>query len=351
MTRPWINNPIKSPSESMQQAARARQNRLTKPQGALGRLEDLVIQLAGLQNQEKPCVDPARIVVFAADHGIINSTPELSAYPQSVTEEMVKNFSSGGAAISVLAKHLDIQLELVDVGILNDPGPLPKLISQRIAPGTKDFRRGSAMTAQQCNHALKAGRDAVLRAKEAGVKLFIGGEMAIGNTTSASAITSTIASVPPEAVAGPGTGITEQGIAEKAQSIHDALSFHILNIRTPLDALSRLGGFEIAALTGAFIACGQEGIPALVDGYIATVAATLAVNLRASLKAWLIFSHHSAEPGHLTLLRALKETPLLDLNMRLGEASGAATAFPLLRLACALHAQMATFEDAGVSQA
>jgi nicotinate-nucleotide--dimethylbenzimidazole phosphoribosyltransferase len=331
-------------------AAEARQARLTKPPGALGRLETLAVRLAGLQARERPVVDAVAITVFAADHGVV--AEGVSAFPQSVTAAMIANFVSGGAAISVAARQLGARLEIVDLGTVADeatPRPITgvRLHRQRIGPGTRNFAREPAMTEAELVQALAAGRDAVARA--GAVDCFAGGEMGIGNTTAATAVACLLTGDTPQALAGPGTGLDADGVARKADVIARALGRHA-EASEPLAALRAVGGFEIAALAGAFIACGQRGVPVLVDGYIATVAALVATRLCPGLDAWLIFAHASAEPGHARILEALEAEPLLDLGMRLGEGSGAAAAVPLLRMACTLHNGMATFEEAAVAQ-
>lgn len=347
MTIDWIQQPITPPSELFRKQALQRQSQLTKPPGSLGKLEEIAVTLASMQQCEKPSLDTVRIVVFAGDHGIAEAN--VSAFPQSVTVEMIKNFSRGGAAISVLARHLNAQLEVVDTGTLTDPSPLPHLISRRIGNGTKNFRHQPAMSDSERDQALTIGKEAVERGKNANTQLFIGGEMGIGNTTSASAILAALLGISPILVSGRGTGLDPKGVERKAIIISEALDHHCTAPNDPMRILSALGGFEIVALTGFFVASAQQGIPQLVDGFIASVAALVAVKLNPDVLNWLLFSHRSAELGHQKLLEYLKVTPILDMNMRLGEGSGAATSLPILRLACVLHAEMATFKEASIS--
>ncbi len=343
----WTQAPARPDADRARDAS-ARQARLTKPPGALGRLEPLVIRLAALQGQAQPRVDPVWIAVFAADHGVADE--RISAFPQAVTGEMLRNFASGGAAISVLARALDTQLEVVDLGTVNDIGPLDAVRRARIAPATANFCTQPAMSAAQLEAALQAGADSVAAARAAGTRLYIGGEMGIGNTTAAAALASALLRLPPEWLVGAGTGLDAEGIAHKASVIARALAWHAGD-HAPMEWLRRVGGFEIAALTGACLAAAQAGLPVLVDGFIVSVAALVAVRMQPGVRDWLLFSHRSHENGHGAVLDALGAEPLLDLGLRLGEASGAALALPLLRLACELHARMATFEEAGVSQA
>lgn len=348
MIPPWCEQAAAAPDEAAGAAARRRQADLTKPPGSLGRLEPLAIRLAALQGTALPAIDNVQIVVFAADHGI--AAEGVSAFPQAVTGEMVRNFARGGAAINVLAQQLGAGLEVIDLGTVTDPGDLPGVIPARVAAGTANFRRDAAMTPVQCAAALDAGRAAAERALAANAQLFIGGEMGIANTTSATAVAAAMLGVAPAELVGPGTGLDQAGVAHKAAVIAAALDLHALNA-DPLSVLTAVGGFEIVALSGAFITCGQCRLPVLVDGFIASVAALVALHQVPTLAPWLIPAHRSAEPGHDRVLAALDlGPPLLDLGMRLGEGSGAATAVPLLRAACALHAGMATFADAGVSR-
>jgi nicotinate-nucleotide--dimethylbenzimidazole phosphoribosyltransferase len=345
----WFLRPCPTPSASHAALAVARQDTLTKPQGSLGTLEALAIKLASLQASERPKADMAPIILFAGDHGV--TAQGISAYPAAVTVEMLRNFARGGAAICVLARELGVPLEVVDAGTLGETD-IPGVIVDKPAQGTRDFAVGPAMTSEEALFALGAGRRAVERAKASRPDLVILGEMGIGNTTSAAAVAAALLARPPRELVGAGTGLDAAGIAKKANVIAAALALHRLasGSVSPFEALARVGGLEITALTGAIIAAAQAGTPVLIDGFIVSVAALLAVNLNASCGAWLLYSHASQEQGHRFVLEALGGEPILDLKLRLGEGSGAALALPLLRLACALHAQMATFEEASVSR-
>ena len=348
MTQPWWQAPIPAPDAAAHSAALVRQSRLTKPSGSLGRLESVAVQLAALQSCERPSLERVHIAVFAADHGV--AAEGVSAFPQAVTGEMLRNFAAGGAAIAVLARELGATLEVVDLGTVNDIGPVEGVRRARIAPCSGNFCETAAMTPTQLAQALQAGADSVHAARAAGAQLYIGGEMGIGNTTAAAALGAALLGVPPGTLTGAGTGLDAAGIARKTAVIERALQLHA----GPHDApewLRRMGGFEIAALSGAFIAAAQARLPVLVDGFIASVAALAAVRLQPDVAPWLLFAHRSHEQGHGAVLAALQAQPLLGLGLRLGEGSGAALAVPLLRMACALHARMATFEEAGVSQA
>ena len=343
----WFEEPLAVPDAAVRAAAHARQAQLTKPPGSLGRLEELGITLAALQGNARPRLDTPWITVFAADHGVV--AEGVSAFPQVVTAEMVRNFARGGAAISVLARTWNARLEVVNVGTVNPLEDLPGVLDNRVGPGTANLAQGPAMSAAHLHAALTAGHAAAERAAIGGAHLFIGGEMGIGNTTSATAIACALLDLPATQLAGPGTGLDAAGVQRKSQVIEQAL--RLLRDPQPLTVLQTLGGFEIVALTGAYLRCGQLGLPVLVDGFITTAAALAAVRLRPELADWLLYSHCSAEPGHRRLLQALDARPLLELEMRLGEGSGAAVALPLLRAAAAVQADMATFAEAGVSSA
>jgi nicotinate-nucleotide--dimethylbenzimidazole phosphoribosyltransferase len=345
----WLRQPAAVVDTDSAVRARQRQSQLTKPRGSLGRFEDIAVQLAALQGVEQPRVDNVRVAVFAADHGI--AVHGISAYPQCVTRQMVGNFSAGGAAVNVFAAETAATLEVIDVGTLDDGECPVGVVANRCGPGTADFASGAAMTQGQLESAVQAGHAAVRRASAAGSDLFIGGEMGIGNTTSAAALACALLNMPAEALAGPGSGLGPAGVRQKVAVITRALDAHEGRLDDPLEALRRLGGFEIAALVGAFCACAQQRIPVLVDGFIAGVAALISARLSAGAGNWMLHAHRSAEPGHQPVLAALGATPLLDLGFRLGEGSGALAALPLIRLACALHRGMATFAEAGIADA
>jgi len=488
----WWQQSVKLLDAIARAQASQRQDTLTKPPGSLGRLEEIALRLAAMQGRAKPQIKQPAITVFAGDHGVV--AEGVAAFPQAVTQQMLANFVAGGAAISVLARELGARLEVVDVGTLA-PEAIIGVVVGKAGLGTANLAREAAMRDDQLMHCLDQGRLAVQRALAAGADIFIGGEMGIGNTTPAAAVSCALLGLSGAEMAGPGTGLDAAGVSHKATVIDRALALHgflpspasgggaggeglapaqakslpreilsharelrknqtdaeqllwevlrakrfmdlkfrrqhtvapyILDFycdalklvieldggqhaeqqaydqartaflegkgmtvlrfwnnqvlaeteavlgaiyaavvqRQPLPspptppplagegsiaALRCVGGFEIAALAGAYIACAQAGLPVLVDGFITSAAALAACRLNPGTRDWLLFAHASAEPGHARLLAALDARPLLQLDMRLGEGSGAATALPLLRLACALHAGMATFAEAGV---
>lgn len=352
MTQPpacdWLETPLAQPNAEMGRIAQQRQEQLTKPPGSLGRLEEIAIRLTALQNTQRPSADHAHIAIFAADHGV--AVEGVSAFPQSVTVEMIRNFARGGAAINVLARALGASLEIINLGTAHEMQALANVRDCRLGPGTANFVDEPAMTWEQLGQALTIGYEVIGRAQKDGQQLFIGGEMGIGNTTSATALACLLLHEDPALLTGRGTGLDAAGVMHKIAIIKRALALHRPQINSPLDALRRAGGFEIAALTGAYIHGAQLGLPMLIDGFISSAAALAAEHIAPKCVQWFIFSHRSAESGHAAILKALNADPLIDLNMRLGEGSGAAVALNLLRMACALHNEMATFSEAQVAQ-
>ncbi|NOQ77145.1 MAG: nicotinate-nucleotide--dimethylbenzimidazole phosphoribosyltransferase [Methylococcaceae bacterium] len=344
----WLTTKGKAIDHQAQQRALEHQQQLTKPAGSLGRLEDIAIQLAGLQSNDRPIIEHVQITVFAADHGIVEEG--VSAFPQDVTAEMIRNFSHGGAAISVLAKENNARLSVFNVGTINQLETLHNVEDARIAAGTQNFLHQAAMTEQQCQQAMLVGKNHIDQLVDTDTQLFIGGEMGIGNTSSATAIASALLNRDAQQLVGAGTGLDKDGIDKKADIIQQALDTHQQQLNSPLSVLQHLGGFEIAALAGAYIRCSQVGLPILVDGFISSVAALVTQKLQADSCSWFLFSHRSAELGHQHVLSELGAETILDIGMRLGEASGAAVALPLIRLSCSLHNNMATFADAAVSK-
>ncbi len=340
----WWLKPVADISFASQQAALARQQQLTKPAGSLGVLETLAVDFAGWQGREKPELNRIDIRVFAGDHGVVEEG--VSAYPQAVTVEMIKNFSRGGAAITVLAKQVNATFSVVNMGTVAVSPSCDSVVNIQLSAGTNNFCQMPAMDEALVLKALAVGAEQV----SSDADVLVVGEMGIGNTTAAAALTSALLDLSPDITVGRGTGVDDDALAHKRNVVLRALTRHRSEISAPLAALRCLGGLEIAALTGAYISAAQKGIPSVVDGYICTTAALVACRLNPAVRPWLIFSHRSAEPGHHYLLEALAAKPLLDLGLRLGEGSGAALVIPLLQSACRLHSDMATFAEAGVSQ-
>ncbi|KXX63756.1 nicotinate-nucleotide--dimethylbenzimidazole phosphoribosyltransferase [Marichromatium gracile] len=348
-TLDWLAEPCPPIDQTAVQHALARQDQLTKPPGSLGRLEELAVRLAGLQRTATPEVDPVRVLLFAADHGV--AAEGVSRYPQDVTKQMVRNIANGGAGVAVMAKAVGAGLDIIELGLATGSEVVEGVRSEPLGPGSGNIAREPAMTPEQLARALDIGRDAVDRAVDAGVRLIIGGELGIANTTAAAALACALLDRAASEVVGPGTGLDSAGVNRKAEVVARALALHASEPRDPLEMLRRLGGFEIAALAGAYLRAAQRGVAMLIDGFIVSSAALAAVRLQPAARDWMLFSHRSAEPGHRLMMEALEADPLLDLGFRLGEATGACAAVPLLRLACAVHRDMATFDEAGVSNA
>ena len=319
---------------------------LTKPQGSLGRLEQLAIALAEMTGDAFPKVTPPAVLVFAADHGVAQEG--VSAFPQSVTAQMVANFVAGGAAINVFARQIGARLEVIDVGVAAElPGE--GLVIDKVRASTANMTRQDAMSRAEARQALDVGVRAADRAIDAGCRCLIVGEMGIANTTASSAMLAVLTAEAVGPLVGAGTGIPESRLAHKTAVIERAIVARQADPDDPLDVLAKLGGLEIGAMAGAFLGAAARRRPAIVDGFIATVAALFACRLCPAARDYLIFGHRSCEPGHEVALSALAATPLLDLQMRLGEGSGAALAFPLLQAATRMLADMATFAAAGVA--
>src|SRR4051794_321937 len=321
-------------------AARARQGQLVKPPGSLGRLEELAIWLAGATGDERPPVN-ARVVVAAADHGVSG----VSAYPREVTAQMLATFLAGGGAVSVLARETGAELVCVDAGVDADTSTLD-VVRTGLSPSA-DLTTAPALTEAGVTTAIDTGRDLAAKAARDGITVLVGGEMGIGNTTPATCLACWLTGGDPQELTGPGTGLDAEGVARKAKMIEHALTRHAP--QDPLHALAAVGGGEIAVLTGLALGAGEHGLAYICDGLIATAAAAVAVAIAPDLKPRLLAGHRSPEPAHTRLLEHLRLDPVLELKMRLGEASGAVAALAILRLAAATHNRMLTFAEAGVS--
>jgi nicotinate-nucleotide--dimethylbenzimidazole phosphoribosyltransferase len=341
---------IASPSTAHHAAARAHLDTLTKPLGSLGRLEDLAAQWVGIRQHRFS--EPIRkaAYVFAADHGI--TAEGVSAYPREVTHQMVLNFLAAGAAINVLARLHGAALHVVDVGVDADFESLPGLLHRKVGRGTRNMLHEAAMSEDELHRALGVGIDLADEAAVAGNNLLAIGEMGIGNTTAASAITCVLTNALPEQATGAGTGVNTTARAHKVAIIQAVIERHTGQgaNSTPFEILRTMGGFEIAAMAGMVLGAAKNRIAILCDGFISTAAAALAVAMAPHAHGYLIGSHESAEPGHQLLLRYLNLSPLLLFKMRLGEGTGAVLAMPIVESALALYLGMATFESAGVSE-
>ncbi|AXK39087.1 nicotinate-nucleotide--dimethylbenzimidazole phosphoribosyltransferase [Crenobacter cavernae] len=341
--------PFPRPDLSVFDAARARQNQLTKPPGSLGVLEDVACRFAAWQRRVKPAPLAPAITVFAADHGVAEDG--VSAFPQAVTAEMVKNFAAGGAAICVLARANAARLEVVDVGVAFPLDAALPIVHAKVAKGSANLAREAALTDEQLAAALEAGAAAARRAIDAGAKLLVAGDMGIANTTPSAALICAYAGLAIDDVVGRGTGVDDAGLARKRAAVAAGLARVDGQHLSPMQTLAELGGLEIAAIAGFYLEGARLSVPSLVDGFIATAAALAACRIEPALGDWLMASHVSQETGHALAIQALGLTPLVDLRMRLGEGSGAAVCLPLIAQAIALHNEMATFAEAGVSDA
>lgn len=332
------------------QSAAARQaiDEKTKPVGSLGDLETWAIQLAEIQNTLTPRLDRARIIVFGADHGVAHEG--VSAYPPQVTAEMMRNFSRGGAAINVLTRANNLEIEVIDVGVDADLAELPGITHATVRRGSRNMLTEPAMTPAERDAALEVGRAAARRAAAAGVRAIGLGEMGIGNTTAAAAVLSALTGASPAETVGRGTGVDDARLAHKRVVVARALTCHAAQLTDPLGALSAVGGLELAAIAGAALEAPHHQMAVVADGFISTVATLVAVRLDPSIRTSIFYSHRSAESGHSLALNALGARAMLDLNLRLGEGTGAALAIPLLRSAAAILSEMATFASAGVSR-
>jgi nicotinate-nucleotide--dimethylbenzimidazole phosphoribosyltransferase len=333
--------------EAAQVAARERQNSLTKPPGSLGRLEALSIQLAGITGRERPLFPQKAVIVMAGDHGVV--AEGVSAYPAEVTPQMVLNFLHGGAAINVLARAAGARVVIADLGVAAELPDHPGLIKRKVAFGTQNMAVGPAMTRAQAKAALQAGMDIVLAEIEKGLDLVAIGDMGIGNTTPATAITAVFTRLPVAQLTGRGTGVDDAGLVRKIAVIEKALAVNQPDPNDAMDVLVKVGGLEIAGLAGVVLGAAARRVPVVIDGFISSAAALVAVELVPAVKPYLIGSHESVEIGHQAILRRLGIRPLFNLDLRLGEGTGAALAFPMIEAAARILDEMATFAEAGVS--
>ncbi len=328
--------------------AQARLDRLTKPIGSLGRLEELAAHYVMITGEMNPKVPRGAVYTFAADHGV--TVEGVSAYPSAVTPQMVLNFLRGGAGVNVLARHVGIEVRVVDIGVAFDFESAPGLIQRKVMPGTKNLMVESAMSLAQAEQALHVGIELATEAAQEGIGLIGTGEMGIGNTTASSAIAAVMTGRSVAEVTGRGTGIDDAGHAHKIDVIQRALAFHRLDSADAMEVLAKVGGLEIGGLAGLMLGAAAARIPVVLDGFIAGAAALIAVGLQPRCKDYLIASHQSVERGHRAILDHLGLKPLLDLDLRLGEGTGACLGMSLVLAAIKILTEMATFDEAGVSE-
>ena len=334
--------------EAAMQSAQARQDTLTKPNGSLGRLEELSIQLAGMTANPLPAVDRKVVIVMAADHGV--TCEGVSAYPAEVTPQMVLNFLHGGAAINVLARQAGAHVVIVDMGVAVDVADASgKLLRYRVGAGTANLAQGPAMSCEQAQESLQSGIEITEAEIARGADILATGDMGIGNTTASAALACVLMNESPGKIAGRGTGVDDEGLKRKISIITRALEVNQPNARDALDVLAKVGGFEIGGLAGVMLAAAANRKPVVVDGFISTAAAMIAASLAPASRSYMIAAHVSQERGHRLMLEWLGLHPLLDMNMRLGEGTGAALAFHLIDASTRILCEMATFDEAGVS--
>jgi len=340
------NFPIRSLDRDLEKGVRAAIDIKTKPPGSLGRIEELALRIALCQNSPSPSADPARLFIFAGDHGL--TSEGVSAWPSEVTTQMVLNFLSGGAAANVFARTNGIDITVVDAGILGDLPDHDQLLRANIRKGTRNAMLEDALTNEELSAALEFGAKISAKAVADGAKTILLGEMGIGNTSSATLLAHAIAGVPIEELTGPGAGLDSEGVTRKIAILEKVASRRPGKL-DPEAALCAFGGLEIACMAGALVGAASSGAVVLVDGFIASAAALCALTARPEASHYTVFSHRSNEPGHRAMMKAINAKPLIDLDLRLGEGTGALLAFPLLRNACAMLNEMATFQSAGVS--
>ncbi len=339
---------IKSPDKTAMEKARTRQDTLTKPAGSLGRLEELSIQLAGVQGKASPAVEKKAMITMASDHGVVDE--KVGNWPREVTAQMVENFLRGGAGINVLAHQVGARIVFVDIGVASDLKPDPQLIVRKIDYGTRNMCLGPAMTGEQAVRALEAGITIINEEADKGLDIVGTGDMGIGNTTSSSAVFAALTGKPANEVTGRGTGLTDEQLAHKIDVIRRALEVNKPDASSPLDVLAKVGGFEIGGLAGVMLGAAARRIPVVIDGFISGAAALVATALAPRLKDYLIAAHVSAEAGHPAMLEYMGLKPLLSLDMRLGEGTGAALGIFIAEAAARTLNEMATFAEAGVSE-
>lgn len=329
----WLQVPAAIANYGIQRATEMHQENLTRPAGSLSDLKQIALKLAALQNTDYPCIDKVNIILFAADHGM--AIEEMPAFPQSVTAEMMKNFAHQGTFTRVLTNKPGAKLEIINLGTVANLDSMDGVINSILGPGTANFCQEPAMNREQLSKAINVGRQTAQRIKLNGSQLFVAGEINIENTLAATAMTCALFDILPEQLAAPGTGLNKKEAVHKTKIIRQALNHHKKQLNSPLEILRRLGGFEIAALTGSYLCCAHMGLPVLIDGYTSSVAAFIASQLCPGAEQWFLFSHTSAEPGHKIVLKALGAQPLLEHDMR---------------PACTMHNEMTTFAETCASK-
>ncbi len=332
---------------SLSGATQKRLDNLTKPQGSLGRLEEIAKQVVEITKKENPALRNKIIFTLAGDHGV--SEEGISAYPKEVTAQMVYNFLSGGAGINVLARHAGARVVVVDMGVACDLVPHPELVIKKVNYGTKNMTKGPAMTKEEAIKSIETGIEVFREELKNGIDLIGTGDMGIGNTTASSAIAACFTGEPVEDVTGRGTGLDDKALKHKIEVIAKALKINKPNPGDPIDVLSKVGGYELGGIAGIILGAASKRIPLIVDGFISTVGALVAYKLEPKVKDYIFAAHCSVEKGHIVVLKHMGIRPILDLNLRLGEGTGAALAMGIIEAGVKILTEMATFQNAGVS--
>jgi nicotinate-nucleotide--dimethylbenzimidazole phosphoribosyltransferase len=337
---------IRPVDQTLMDRVQARLDCQTKPKGSLGRLEEFARRFVAITGREE--IRKKVVFTFAGDHGV--AAEGVSAFPREVTAQMVINFVAGGAAINALARHAGAEVVVVDMGVDHDFGPLDGLLDRKVGRGTANFARGPAMTRAEAVRALETGIELALACRSAGVDLVGTGDMGIANTTPSAAIVAAFSGLPPATVTHRGTGIDDAALARKVEVIEHGLALNRPDPHDPVDVLAKVGGFEIGGIAGLIIGCAAEGIPVVVDGFISTAGALIASELHPHIREYLFAAHRSVEIGHTAMLERLQLQPMLDLQMRLGEGTGAALGMTLVEAALRSLREIRTFAEAGVSE-
>ena len=339
---------ISGPDHKLMEATQLRLDNLTKPLGSLGRLEELAKQIAGITGKESPELKNKVIFIFASDHGVTEEG--VSAFPKEVTAQMVYNFLNGGAGINVLANHVGARVMVADVGVCVDLKPDPRLAVRKVNYGTKNMAKSAAMTREEAVKAIETGIDLFNAELKNGIDIAGTGEMGIGNTTAASAITASFTKKPVEEITGRGAGLDDKGLQKKIEIIKKVLALNKPDVSDPIDVLAKVGGFEIGGLAGVILAAASNKVPVVIDGFISGAAALVAYHIEPKVKDYMVAAHCSVESGHKIILDYLGLKPLLDLDLRLGEGTGGALGIGLADAAVKILTQMATFKSANVSE-
>ncbi|MDA8423894.1 MAG: nicotinate-nucleotide--dimethylbenzimidazole phosphoribosyltransferase [Nitrospiraceae bacterium] len=342
-----IRSRISKVNDALSEEAQQRLDNLTKPQGSLGRLEEFARRIVAITGDRMPVLDRKVVFTFAGDHGIVNEG--VSAYPKEVTSQMVFNFLRGGAGINVLARQAGADVVVVDVGVDYDFGDVAGLVSRKVVHGTANMSKGPAMTRQQAEQCLQVGIDLAREYAKKGYRLFGTGDMGIGNTTPSSAIASMLTGTPVADVTGKGTGITDESLRNKIMVIEKSIALNRPDPKDPVDVLAKVGGAEIGGIAGLILGAASERVPVVVDGFISTAGAMIACEIEPKTADYLFAGHSSVEIGQKSMLRKMGLSPILDLNLRLGEGTGAALAMMMIEAGTRIYREMATFGEAGVS--